>query len=91
VTKVRIQRARVLELLGGDETLLAQLCEAELLPVDEAALTPAHTELARVAHTLAQELRVNAEGIEVILRMRAELIATRRQLAALLQLLRGEP
>jgi hypothetical protein len=45
-------------------------------------------EHARVAHVLLRELEVNWAGVEVILRMRAELLVTRRQLAEIAKAVR---
>ncbi len=80
----------ILVLLEDDTDLLEQMRDADLLPRDEAALLPEHAETARVVQTLLQELEIPWEGVEVILRMRDELLATRRQLGDLLSLLRGD-
>jgi hypothetical protein len=45
-------------------------------------------EHARVAHVLLRELEVNWAGVEVILRMRTELLVTRRHLAEAARLAR---
>jgi hypothetical protein len=82
-----IVRAAVLALVEGDERFYERLCAEGLLPRDEAALDEAHLELARVAHTLVHELELNWAGVEVVLRMRGELIDARRQVADLLALL----
>ncbi len=81
-------RATVLTLIEGDEELYAQLCETGLIPREEAELSSEHVEVARVVHTLVKELEINWAGVEVVLRMRAELMATRRQMAELVALLR---
>ena len=86
---VHIDRQILLTLLEGDEALLELLYDADLVPRDEESVLIQHAETVRVAHTLAHDLDVNWAGIEVILRMRTELVDTRRQLAALLELLRG--
>jgi len=83
----RLTRSSLLLLLEGDEALYARLCEASFLPEREEELTPRHADIARVARTLLRELDVNWEGTEIVLRMRAELIASRRQVAELLRLL----
>jgi DNA-binding FadR family transcriptional regulator len=46
-------------------------------------------EHARIAHVLLRELEVNWAGVEVILRMRTELLVTRRRLAEVAELVRG--
>jgi len=83
-----IQRHTLLALLDGDGELLELMYQSELVPRDEQALCAEHAEAARVVCTLVHELEVNWPGVEVILRMRAELLAARRQMAELLALLR---
>lgn len=83
----RVTRTEVLRLVGGDEELLELLTTEGLLP----PRTPYHVEdmeSARLAHTLMHELDVNMAGVEIILRMREEMLSTRRQVAELLALLR---
>jgi hypothetical protein len=46
-------------------------------------------EYARVAHVLLRELEVNWAGVEVILRMRSELLLTRRHLAEIARIVRN--
>jgi hypothetical protein len=86
----RVVRATILTVLDGDEDLYRQLCHEGVLPHDEDALESDHLELARVTHTLLHELEVNWAGVEVVLRMRRELIETRRQVAELVRLLRDQ-
>ncbi|MFM2416225.1 MAG: hypothetical protein RL385_948 [Pseudomonadota bacterium] len=86
----RVLRTTILALLDGDEAFFVELQRKGFLPQDEEALGEDHLELARVTHNLVCELDVNWEGAEIVLRMRAELIATRRQVAELLALLREE-
>lgn len=76
-------------LLAGDLELYAQLCEAGLVPRDDAALVPQHLETARVVRTLVHELEVNWAGVEVVLHMRSQLMATRRQLVELATIVRA--
>jgi hypothetical protein len=83
-----IQRATLLAILEGDDALLARVQDAGLVPADDEALLPEHAETARVVHTLVHELEVNWEGVEIILRIRRELVATRRQVGDLLGFLR---
>lgn len=85
----RIRRSTVLALLRDDIELCEYLCELGVMPRDEAQLLHEHLEAARVAGTLVHELEVNYAGVEVILRMRSELVATRRQIAQLIAELRG--
>ncbi len=75
-------------LLGGDRDLYLQLCESGLVPRDDSALAQEHLETARVVRTLVHELEVNWAGVEVVLQMRSQLVATRHQLSELAELVR---
>lgn len=75
-------------LLAGDRELYVQLCESGLVPRDDAALAREHLETARVVRTLVRELEVNWAGVEVVLQMRSQLLATRRQMGELAELVR---
>lgn len=75
-------------LLSGDRELYAQLRESGLVPRDDAALAREHLETARVVRTLVRELEVNWAGVEVVLQMRSQLVATRRQMRDLAELVR---
>lgn len=79
---------RLRQLLADDQELYERLCEAGLVPRDEQSLVSEHLETARVVRTLVHELEINWPGVEVVLRMRSELVATRRQLAELAELVR---
>ena len=82
-----VDLAALVRLAGGDDELLVLLRDADLLPPEGASLAPEHAEVVRVAQTLRCELEVNWPGVEIILRMRAELVATRRQLRGLVRAL----
>jgi hypothetical protein len=82
-----IDLERVLFLLHGDQELFQRLCEVGLLPTGASVFTSAHAETARVVGTLVHELDVNWSGVEVVLHLRSELIATRRQVRELVTLL----
>ena len=75
-------------LLEGDGELYVQLCEAGFVPRDDSSLAPEHLETARVAHTLMHELEVNWAGVEIVLHMRSQLVATRRQVSELAEIVR---
>ena len=83
----RLVRAAILTTLEGDEDFYEQLRGRGLLPQDEDSLEPDHVELARVTHTLVRELEVNWPGVEIVLRMRRELIDTHKQVEVLLNML----
>ena len=75
-------------LLQGDRELYTQLCEAGFIPRDDSALAREHLETVRVAQTLVHELEVNWAGVEVVLHMRSQLVATRRQVSELADIVR---
>jgi len=78
-------RSLMIELLGGDSSVLEALEEAGMVAAEH--LTPAEVENVLVARTLIQELEVNLPGVEVILRLRSELIQTRTQMTRLAEVL----
>jgi hypothetical protein len=77
----------VLQALRGDEDLLSRLDELGLVERRAEGYLPEEVERALVSYTLVRELGINWEGVEVILRLREELLATHRQVARLLGLL----
>lgn len=79
----------LLELLHHDMQLFEQLCDDGHLERDAQHYTEEQAEMARVVGTLIHELDVNWAGAEVILRMRSEIVATRRQVVELLALLQA--
>jgi hypothetical protein len=79
----------LLVVIEDDREIVELLLEAGVLPPPiEREYSEGEVELARVARTLVRELEVNAAGVEVILRMREEMLAMRRQMAEVLELLR---
>jgi hypothetical protein len=74
----------LLELVDGDDELLARLVEeGEIVRRDDGDIVTVDVERVLVARTLYRELEVDWPGIEVILRLRDELAAARRRLAEL--------
>jgi hypothetical protein len=84
----RITLTVLLQMLEDDREVLDLLRDCELVAADRDSFAADEVECALVARTLLRELEVNAPGVEIILRMRSELLATRRQIAELLQHLR---
>jgi hypothetical protein len=80
----------LLQLLEGDRELLELLAEHGVIPQDAGTCSEDQVADVLVARTLVRELEVNPPGVEIILRMRAEILAMRRQVAELVRLL-GEP
>ena len=85
-----IDRGTLLALLEIDDHLYEELCEAGALARDRQRFERDEAEHARVACTLVRELEVNWPGVEIILRMRRELVATRQQVSELLAFLRRQ-
>jgi hypothetical protein len=78
----------LIELVGDDPRLLEELYDCGVLQRGQGTLEDTELEAALVARTLLRELEVNAAGVEIILRLREELLAQRRQVADFLALLR---
>ena len=74
--------AELLEVLGGDEPFLEEARRAGLIHDDEGYDTVL-VERVRVARTLVRDLDVNWPGVEVVLRLREQLVTTRRQVRRL--------
>jgi hypothetical protein len=85
-----IHLRELLELLHHDDSLFELLCDEGHLKRDEQRFSHEQAEVARVVGTLIHELDVNWAGAEVILRLRSELVATRRQMTELLVLLKTQ-
>lgn len=79
---------RLVELVGGDEELVAQLVERGEIREIEGDRALVNVERVMVARTLHRELEVDYNGIEVILRLRDELAAARARIASLEEELR---
>lgn len=76
----------LIDFLEGDREVVEGLERAGFLPPGRARpYSLDEIEDARVAHVLLRELEVNWAGVEVILRMRSELLTTRSRLAALVR------
>lgn len=85
----RLSLAELLEVLGGDESFLEEARQAGLIDEGE-SYDIVLVERVRVARTLVRELDVNWPGVEVVLRLREELVTTRHQVARLTQALEDE-
>jgi len=85
----RFTYQRLVELVGGDEELIARLVdegEIQRLDADQALVD---VERVLVARTLIRELEIDWPGVEVILRLRNELVAARNRIAELEAALRA--
>lgn len=77
------------------EDFLGALCEEGLIEVkhtleDEPLLSPEEAEKLRVITVLVREMDVNLAGVEVILRMRQELVSMHQQFDEILHALVDE-
>lgn len=80
----------ILKVCEGDAEFYRELCVQGVVPTGAEQLGQEHVEAARVAYVLVRELDVNWAGVEVVLRMRRELVESRKQIAELLELLRSQ-
>jgi hypothetical protein len=76
----------LLEILEGDRELLDELFRAGVIEM-HGEFAPTEADDARVARVLVRELDVNWPGVEIILRMRRELVEMQRQTEELLRLI----
>ena len=79
---------RVLELVEGDHEFVEQLYVYGICERRSDGFSPDEAETARLAHVLVRDLEVNWPGVEIILRLRGEILDTHRQVADLLDLMR---
>jgi hypothetical protein len=84
-----IELRALVEIIGNDPELIEVLYEVGVLERDADTVEDTVIEAALVTRTLVRELEVNPPGVEIILRMRQELLAHRRQVAELLALLKS--
>ena len=81
----------VVEILEVEESFLAELEEEEVIcPVcrdkpPKKLFTPSDLERLRLAKALMEDMGVNLAGVEVILRMRQNMVEMRRQFDAILE------
>lgn len=78
----------LLAVLEHDRELLEEMERLGFIRDEQGGYDEEACERARVVRTLVRELEVNWAGVEIIIRMRDDLMTTRRQLAEALELLR---
>lgn len=71
----------LLEILEGDRELLDALIEHGIIAKEAECYGPDDVESVLVSRTLVRELEVNWAGVDVILRLRRQLLVTRLRLA----------
>lgn len=74
---------KLVELIGGDRELVALLIDEGVIREDDGGFAPEQVDRVLVSRTLVRELEVNIAGVDIILRLRAELAAARRRLVEL--------
>jgi hypothetical protein len=84
-----IELRALVEIIGDDPELIEVLYEVGVIDRDADTVSDAEIEAALVTRTLIRELDVNPPGVEIILRLRQELIAHRRQVAQLVALIKN--
>ena len=79
----RFTYERLLELLGGDQELIAWLVdEGEIMQRDDTTVV-VDVDRVLIARTLVRELEIDWSGVEVILRLLSELADARRMIEEL--------
>lgn len=76
-----IPAARLIEILEGDEELVVRLCEEGIVTERVEGYLPEEVARVLVCRTLVRELDVDVSALEIILRLREDLLETRQQLA----------
>jgi hypothetical protein len=86
----RIDLEQLIEVLEGDRELVYRLVEEGVIERRREGYGRREVEQVLVCRTLVRELDVNWAGVDIIVRMREELLATRRQVAELLDALQQQ-
>ena len=73
----------LVELLDGDNELIARLVEEGEIVTRDDDVVMVDVDRVLLARTLVRELEVGWPGVEIILRMRDDLVAARRRIAEL--------
>lgn len=85
MTKKFWTSTEVVEIFQVDERFISELMDWDIVcpacsdEVDDRVFSPHDMEKLRIAKTLIKEMDVNMAGVEIILRMRQDMIAMRRQ------------
>ncbi len=73
----------LVELVDGDNELIARLVEEGEIVQRDDNIVMVDVDRVLLARTLVRELEVDWPGVEIILRMRDDLVAARRRIAEL--------
>ena len=92
MAKKRLSITDVMKICGVDREFIIHLEREEVIHSTryrgKKLFTLAEVDRVRVARVLTEEMRVNLEGVEVVLNMREQMIAMHHQVNELLKLLR---
>jgi hypothetical protein len=87
VSETRFTYQRLLELVDGDQELIAHLLEDGVIERRDGDRALVDVDVVLVARTLVRDLQIDWPGVEVILRLRDELAAARKRISDLEQAL----
>jgi hypothetical protein len=73
----------LIDLAGGDCELVTRLIDEGVIEQGEHGFAPEQVDRVLVSCTLIRELEVNLAGVDIILRLRAELANARKRLGEL--------
>ena len=83
MSTTRFTYAHLIELVDGDHELIARLVEEGEIECREGDVATVDVDRVLIARTLVRELEIDWAGVEVILRLLADLTAARRRIAEL--------
>ena len=91
MTTTRFSYQNLVELVGGDDELIARLVEVGEIERRDDDVAVVDLDRVLVAQTLVRELEINWPGVEVILRLVRELAEARAHIAELEKQLASKP
>ena len=83
MTTTRFTYHQLIELLDGDQELIARLIEEGEIEQRDDVVAVVDVDRVLIARTLVRELEIDWPGVEVILRLVGELAEARRRIAEL--------
>jgi MerR-like DNA binding protein len=83
MTSTRLTYRNLIELVDGDDELIARLVEEGEIERRDEAVVVVDVDRVLVARTLVRELEIDWPGVEVILRLLRELAEARQRIAEL--------
>lgn len=83
MTSTRLTYQHLIDLVGGDDELIARLVEEGVIERRDDAVVVVDVDRVLIARTLVRELEIDWPGVEVILRLLRELAEARQRIAEL--------